>query len=96
MPALILLIIVTNACDWALTQDALSLGIAREANPVGQWMLAQGLWQSLALKLAIVGTGCLVLFLFRDRRWVRGATWGLAGVYVGLCAWHVAGRLWCL
>lgn len=87
------LLLVCNLADWALTEDALAMGIAREGNPIGALMLAQGPLLSLILKLGLVGVACAVLWALRGRRCVRAAAYACAAVYVALLCWHVVGRL---
>lgn len=89
----LLIILVCNLADWALTIDAVNAGWARELNPVGSWMLAHGAVGSLALKMGVVVPALAALLLTSSRRMVYFAAVSLAWVYVMLVVWHCYGRL---
>ena len=96
MNTAIALILACNLADWALTLDAIALGIAREGNPIGAAILAQGTPESFAIKVGVVGVACAALWLLRGRRWAVWAASACAAVYVAVLVWHCAGRLVCL
>jgi len=89
----LLVLMLLNLCDWALTQDAIALGVAREGNPVGAAMLSCGLWQSLVIKAGVVLVGCLGLYVVRRRRWGRVLLWTCLGSYVAVVLYQVMARL---
>lgn len=89
-------VLLANLFDWLATVDALALGIATEANPIGRWMLELGTWQSLVVKMAWVGVACLALWIIRDRRWALIGARVCAVFYLVLAVWHVVGRVTCL
>ncbi len=93
MNGALVVLLVCNLADWALTVDAVAMGIAREANPVGNLILAQGTPESFVIKVGVVGACCAGLWLLRGRRWAVKAAYALAGVYVALLLWHCVGRL---
>jgi hypothetical protein len=90
---LVLIILVCNLADWALTWDVVQGGYGTELNPLGRLMLAQGPAASLLWKLGLVAACCAFLYLMRDRAYARAGLWLCAGVYVGIVCWQVVGRL---
>jgi hypothetical protein len=89
-----LLIIGCGLADWALTVDGLRAGFISEANPIGQWMLAQGPVLSLLIKLAVTVPSTMLLVALAHRS--RVAYYGLvvtAWVFFALVVWHVIGRV---
>lgn len=93
MKTALALLLLCNLADWALTVDALSMGIAREGNPIGAAMLAQGPLFGFALKVGVVGAACAVLWLLRGRQWAVTMATVCAAVYVFIVVWHCVGRL---
>lgn len=92
VPALAALLVL-NLLDWTLTVDALALGIATEANPVGRWMLAQGTGQSLAWKMGVIAAACLALYLLREHRSARCGTLVCVGAYLAVVLYQCAARV---
>ncbi|HAM58789.1 MAG TPA: hypothetical protein DCQ64_26605 [Candidatus Rokubacteria bacterium] len=85
-------ILVCNVVDWALTRDALALGIASEANPVAGLMLGAGDVAGLAIKVGLVAACCLGLWLLRSRTLaLRAAQW-CAGAYVAVVLYQALAR----
>ena len=89
----LLLILVCSLADWALTRDAIALGLANEANPVAGWMLAQGDLTGLLLKMGVVGAGCLSLWLLRRHMAAQRAARLGAACYVAVVVYQALARL---
>lgn len=93
LPAALLLIWLLSVVDWALTVDALALGIASEANPVAAAMLGMGDWQSLIVKQTIVGVCCLALLALRSHRLARSGAYICAVAYAVVVVYQCLARL---
>lgn len=93
MKTALAIILLGNLADWALTVDGIALGIAREANPIGALMLAQGTAWSFVIKVGVVGVACTVLWAIRGRKWAYWAACACAVAYASVLVWHCAGRL---
>ena len=86
-------VLLCNLVDWALTRDALALGIASEANPVAAWMLGQGDAAGLLIKTGIVAACCLGLWLLRRRPLAMTGARVCAAAYVALVVYQALARV---
>jgi hypothetical protein len=82
--------------DWALTLDALIMGIAREANPVMVGITQIEPFASFILKLGIPVFGGLVLYALRSHRLARFGLRFLAFTYAALVIYEIVGRLFAI
>jgi Domain of unknown function (DUF5658) len=89
----LLVLVFCSLVDWALTTDALSMGIAREGNPLMGLVTQLQPAASFAVKLAVPLLGGLVLYVLRSHRSARAGLKFLACVYVLLVLYHILGRL---
>jgi hypothetical protein len=89
----LVVLVFCSMVDWALTMDALAMGIAREGNPVMVGVLQMEPLASFGVKLAIPVLGGLFLFAFRSDSYARFGIKLLAWVYVALAVYQIAGRL---
>ena len=81
---------VLNAADFTLTANALSLGIADEANRVMAFFLDAGLGYAFVFKIGVVTAGVLALWLLRRRRVTLVATAALAFAYALVVVYQLA------
>lgn len=86
-------LVFCSLVDWALTVDALAMGIAREGNPVMVGVLQMDPVASFAVKLAIPVLGGLFLYACRSDRYARGGIKLLACAYAALAVYQIIGRL---
>jgi hypothetical protein len=88
-------LLLMSVLDGALTQWEVTQGWATEANPVLDWALSTGGWPGFwALKLSLLGLGCLTFVRMGERSRLAGPTLGaLLVLHVGVLALHAAG-LW--
>jgi hypothetical protein len=89
----LVVLVFCSMVDWALTMDALAMGIAREGNPVMAGVLQMEPLASFAVKLGIPVIGGLILYACRSHRYARSGIKLLACVYVALAVYHIIGRL---
>lgn len=90
---LLLIIWLLSLTDWAMTIDAIEMGIAEEGNPFAARFLSAGLWWSLLWKTGIATFGCLSLWLTREYRIAVFGAYFCAIAYIVLTLYHVAIRL---
>jgi len=90
------IVFLLNLVDWAMTQDALSLGLAREGNPLAAALFNNSPLVALLFKILVVGTCCGLLFILRKRDFAYRATWLTAGLFMGLIFYQVVGRIFLL
>ena len=81
---------VLNVADFALTANALALGIADEANRVMGFFLDAGLGHAFAFKIGVVTAGVLALWLLRRRRVTLVATTALVLAYALVVVYQLA------
>jgi hypothetical protein len=89
----LMVLVFCSMVDWALTVDALAMGIGREGNPVMVGVLQWEPLASFAVKLGIPVLGGLFLYTCRSDRYARFGIKLLACAYVALAAYQVIGRL---
>ena len=92
----LMVLVFCSMVDWALTMDALAMGIAREGNPVMVGVVQMEPLASFAMKLGIPVVGGLFLYACRSRRYARFGIKLLACAYVALALYQIAGRLFVL
>ncbi len=92
----LVVLVFCSMVDWALTMDALAMGIAREGNPVMAGVLQMEPLASFAMKLGIPVLGGLFLYARRSNRYARFGIKLSACVYVALTLYQIAGRLFVL
>ena len=90
---LLLLIAFLNLVDWAMTQDALSLGLATEANPLIGALFDRSPLTALFSKLVIVSICCGLLFVFRNYRSIYYTAWAATIFLVIVISYHIVGRI---
>jgi hypothetical protein len=78
---LLLALWVFNIADLVLTRQALSLGMAREANRVMAYFLQAGLVPALLFKVGVVTLGAALLWRLRRRAATLVVTTALASTY---------------
>jgi hypothetical protein len=82
-------ILVINLLDAALTLIWTLSGLAVEANPLMEQVLAHSPLQFMAVKLALVSLGLLLLWRLRWRRTARVAIFASALAYALLLTYHL-------
>jgi hypothetical protein len=88
-----LMLVFCSIVDWALTADALIMGIATEGNPVMAAVIELDPAASFAVKLAVPVMGGLLLYTLRSHRAARLAMKSLACVFGVAVVYQVVGRL---
>jgi hypothetical protein len=89
----LVVLVFCSMVDWALTMDALAMGIAREGNPVMVGVLQMDPLASFGVKLGIPVLGGLFLYACRSDRYARAGIKLLACAYVALAVYQIIGRL---
>jgi hypothetical protein len=89
----LVVLVFCSMVDWALTMDALAMGIAREGNPVMVSVVQMEPLASFGVKLAIPVLGGLFLYACRSDRYARIGIKLLACTYVALAIYEITGRL---
>jgi hypothetical protein len=86
------LVLLLNAMDLILTLQALRLG-ATEANPVMAWLFDQDLLLASSFKLGLGTAVAITIWRLRRYRRVLELSLVLAGVFVLVVGYHLAGQL---
>jgi len=88
-----LAMVALSVLDGALTQLEVTQGWASEANPALAWALSIGGWSAFwALKLSLLGAGCLALVVTgRRSRAANAAVGGLLVLHLGVLTLHAFG-----
>jgi hypothetical protein len=84
-------IIVLNLLDAMFTLVYTRSGLATEANPLMDQVLAASPVLFMLAKLSLVSLGVLVLWRWRERRTARFGLIGAAGAYAVLLVHHLSG-----
>ncbi len=87
------LIFILNGLDAIATIAWLQLGIAREANPFMDQLIALNPAFFVLLKLSLVGLGVALLSHNRHHRMARVASYGLFMAFSLLICYHIAGGI---
>jgi hypothetical protein len=82
-------VLVLNLVDAALTLAWTTAGLAHEANPLLDGVLARSPLLFMTVKLSLVSLGLLLLWRLRWRRAAGFAIVGSALAYSALCAYHL-------
>ncbi len=86
---LLLLLWLLNVLDLLLTRDALTRGVAEEANRVMSFFMAAGPLAAVAFKIGVVTIGVLCLWLLRRHRATLVATAGVTVFYASVVAYEL-------
>ena len=76
-----------------MTQDALSLGLATEANPLMGALFGRSPLTALLSKFVTVSICCGLLFIFRKQRSIYYTAWVAMSFLVGVILYQVVGRI---
>lgn len=87
------LIFILNGLDAIATIAWLQMGIAREANPFMDQLIALHPAFFVTLKLSLVGLGVALLSRYREHRMARGASYALFMTFSLLICYHIAGGI---
>jgi len=77
----IILTVIFNLIDAVLTLAWVTWELALESNPIMASAIDMGPIQFMTIKIVIVNLGVTVLWLRREKTWVRCAALGTLGVY---------------
>jgi len=83
-------ILVMNLIDAAFTIGWTSAGLATEANPLLDHVLARSPVLFMVAKLALVSLGIFLLFRLRKRRLAIAGLFACGCVYISLLVYHVS------
>jgi hypothetical protein len=84
-----ILLLVGNLLDGLCTLVLLQLNLAQEANPLLRWIYGMSPVSFMVMKLAMVQSGMLLLWMHRH---LKAAQWALqvsAGTYAAVVVYHV-------
>lgn len=84
------LLLLGNLLDGMFTLVLLQLNLARELNPLMDWVYRLSPVSFMVAKLALVQLGMLLLWLNRGFRAARAGLMAGAALYAGIVAHHVA------
>lgn len=84
------LLLVGNLLDGLCTLVLLQLNLAREANPLLAWVYAISPVSFMVMKLAMVQSGLLLLWMHRHVKAAQIALQVSAGTYAAVVMYHVA------
>lgn len=85
----LVLLYFLNLLDLAFTFVGLRLLLIEEANPLMAYLYVVSPWLLIIAKVVIVLLGVKLISLIYDKRWVKYATLGLNGVYLGILFLHL-------
>ncbi len=84
------LLLILNLFDAISTYIWVTLGYAKEANPIMDYVLSVSPPGFILYKILIVNLGVLLLWRLKDRLFCRIVTIPVTGVYVGIAMMHLA------
>ena len=84
------LLLVLNLFDAVSTYIWVSLGYAKEANPIMDYLLSVSPPGFILYKILIVNLGVLLLWRLRERAFCRIITVPVTGVYVAIGIMHLS------
>jgi Ca2+/Na+ antiporter len=80
--------------DWALTVDALALGVAKEANPAMRWIMGQAPEVSFLIKMGLTTILLVFLYHIRDNKMSDYLAAAALTVYIIAVVFQCLARLW--
>jgi len=89
---LLIVLNIFNIFDAVSTHMALSMGVAKELNPIMAWAYGVSPWVFIVGKLALVG-GCSLVLGFLPKKTSRLPLYlliGLVQAYFAIVVWHLA------